>query len=337
MGDSVARGDEASRIRDELVASRAAASHAAEAIRAGTLDLVGAAAGVPHRAHHSGSARHSGSAHHSGSAMGARLQPLAHPATRGSARDMGSAGSIPDWGTLQPSPMGQTDPLWRDGGMDTGGRMTAGSSSGVGGSVGIAGSRRARRATPSSLPSLPRSDPALSPATSPQSSSALPPPGPALALASAEPSSGVPGGRADRGAVSPRIANRALSHHAITPAHFATVTPSDLGLAMPADTRAEFSRTVPPDVQRQLALLEAEMSTAGLDSWASKMQTQSSPPQARPAVGRDSQESAGEEQQVAQVQGRGSEGGASKAVSKQLEAMRSLRERLSRVAGVSLP
>lgn len=276
MLSAVARGDEAARLRQQLHASRAAASHAAEAIRAGTLDLVGGPA--------------AGGGEAGGGGYGGAAAPPSQgrlPAT--SHGPVGAAGAAPAAKAMamRLGPGGSGVPP-----LAIGGRAAARRSSQGG-----------------QLPSL---------------GLGRHPPSRSVSMAEADhfPS------RDDAHAAS-RAALRPLSDPAAPGGH-----PGGDAGPLPAHAGAEAANPAPlapSDAAAQdcIASLEAEMAQdSGLASWASKLQGQVASSQSPSARGPARMGSQAESEREASP---------SRGVSKQLEAMRALRERLSRVAGVALP
>lgn len=335
MGLAVARGDEAARVRAALDASRAAASHAAEAIRAGALDLMGPAAGAalgggggaaaglgwaaaPAPPHAHSEPRHGGP-----SLLARRRDSVSSRPELSRGRDP-AASSFPHHHapssssssvrlpSLPPTPLSSSSSAFPAALQGREEHRFHAPSPPRGGDAPAGPLPPRAYAAPSSLPSLH-------------------PAGPSRPLAAG-------------------VADRTLTHRHIAPADFATTTPQALGVTMPAEMR------------KRMAELEAEMAgDAGLSDWASRLQgggKGSGPASAHASPGssphRDVHGGApgSRERATGAPRGGGDDGdegeeegselGAadppvSRAVSKQLAAMRALRERLSRVAGVALP
>lgn len=264
---AVARGDEAARLRQQLHASRAAASHAAEAIRAGTLDLVGGPAGGGGGAGAGGFSRAAPAGAQHPDAETARYSPGHRPA--------GSA-SVVDATAMRFGPGGSAVPP-----LAIGGRAAAQRSS-HGGQL------------------------------------------PSLGLARQAPSRSI--SEADSGDHHHTAEVPIASRTALRP----LTEPGPPG-SEPSGRQAHTAPHAPADsaAQDRIASIEAEMAQdSGLASWASKLQGQVASSQSPSARGTSSRGSHTESDHEASP---------SRGVSKQLEAMRALRERLSRVAGVALP
>lgn len=168
---------------------------------------------------------------------------------------------------------------------------------------------------------------------------------------------------------SARALDRTLTHHAIEPRDFATVQPAQLGQAMPADVRRQLA-ALEAELASTPGLAEWAGALAGHGAEGQMLLSRASPPPAARVTSHSSTVGAGAETASfapdslaawadmrstnlrtaepasvdpapapapARAVG-GSTGalGSGGAASKQLEAMRQLRERLSRVAGVEL-